>query len=192
MTMRSMRTMRERLRLVVAPLVLAALVLAAAGCSFALPEGESGSIPLMPVFNEELGIQGVVLAGCSREDADSHDCSSVTPDEGVLQIVQARIPGSLDDLVGLVMESTALSQLPEASGRYKGSAFTWDLYGFETQLKDVGPVTLRVDLALAEDDAAGYLVAIVTLPDDYESHATWYDTVFTHVVYALAPLEEDV
>jgi hypothetical protein len=46
-----------------------------------------------------------------------------------------------------------------------------------------------VDLALTEDGERAYLVALATLPDDYNAHAPLYDTVFTHVVYALAPLD---
>jgi hypothetical protein len=172
--------------------VVGVATLAAAGCSLELPEGESGSIALMPVFNQELGIQGVVPAGCAREDADSHDCTGVSPEQSPLIIVQVRVPGSPDELINLVLEQTALTELPEPTRRFRGSAFTWKLYACETQIPESGPETLRLDLALAKDDAAGYLVAMVTLPEDYATHAKWYDSVFSHVVYALSPMNEDV
>jgi len=175
---------------VLARLVVAvAVVLAASACSLELPQGESGSIPFIPVFNEELGIQGVVPLGCERQDADSHNCTGVSPDQSALIIVQAVLPESRDDLASLLQEQTGLSQLPESTGRYKGSGLTWDLYAFEAQLVESGPEILWLDLALAEKDEQAYLVAMVTLPDDHERHAAWYDTVFTHVVYALKPLD---
>jgi len=115
-------------------MVAAAVTLAASGCSLELPQGESGSTPFIPVYDVELSIQGVVPLGCEREDADSHDCSGVSPDQSVLIVVQARIPGSLDDMAYLLLTQTGLSQIPASTGRYRGSAFTWDLYAFETQI----------------------------------------------------------
>jgi hypothetical protein len=42
---------------------------------------------------------------------------------------------------------------------------------------------------VATGDEEGYMAAMITLPEDYERRAAWYDTVFTHVVYALSPLD---
>jgi len=163
-------------------------MLTATACSLELPQGESGSIPFIPIFNQEAGIQGVVLLGCEAEDADSHNCSSVTPDESILEIVQFRLPGSREDIISIVKEQTALSHHPEPVAQYRRAAFTRDLYTFETQLNEIGPLTLWLDLAMAQDDTQSYLVAMDTLPEDHDSHAAWYDTVFTHVVYALSPM----
>jgi len=170
--------------------VAAAVVLATSACSLELPQGESGSIPFIPMFNQELDIQGVVPLGCEREDADSHNCSSVSPDQSALIIVQARLAASADDLTDLLLTQTGLSQMPAPAGRYRGSAFTWDLYAFETQITEAGPEIFHLDLAVAAGDEENYMVAMVTLPGDHALHAAWYETVFTHVVYALSPLDE--
>ena len=52
---------------------------------------------------------------------------------------------------------------------------------------DAGAEIFHLDLAVATGDREGYLAAMITLPEDHERHAAWYDTVFTHVVYALSP-----
>jgi hypothetical protein len=113
----------------------------------------------------------------------------VTPDQNPLIIVQIRRPGTLNDLIGIVLDQTDLSRMPEPTWQYKGSALAWDLYGFETHLEDTGPTPVWLDLALAEGDGAGWVVAMVTLPEDHQDHADWYATVFTHVAHALAPID---
>ena len=179
--------MRRRLGLGFAVTAL----LAATACNAGLPVGESGSIPLVPFFNEDLGIQSVVPLGCAQESSDTHNCSSVSPEEGPLIIVQVAIPGSKDGLVNLVLEQTTISRMPQPSKMYKGSEFVWELFRFESQFPDAGPQLMQVDLALAENDATALMVAMVTLPEQYERHPVWYDSVFTHSVYALSPLPDN-
>jgi hypothetical protein len=159
-------------RRLVGTLVL--ILLAAKACSLSLAGGDSGSVALVPYFNEELGIRGVEpLQGWTDQ----------------AQLVQLSFPGTTDELIAKVLADISLTQLPEPTGSYKGTTFIWDLYAFEAQIIDVGSEVFRVDLALAEGDSASYLVALATLPDAYDADAPLYETVFTHAVYALAPLE---
>jgi hypothetical protein len=104
-------------------------------------------------------------------------------------LVQISVPGTMDDLVAIVLEQTDITELPEPSSTYTGKALTWSLWSTETQVKDAGPMNLHVELALAEGEAAGYLVALVVQPEAYAASPGLYDTVFRHALYALQPLE---
>jgi hypothetical protein len=169
--------------------VLAGLLLVLTACSASLPEGQSGSIALLPFFHEEMGIRGVVPHGCNHAQPGTVECADLISGQGPVVLVQQAAPVPLNELIDLVLASTTLELLPEPTGSYKGAAFTWDLYAVETQLKDVGSMTVRLDLALAEGDSASYLIAMVTLPEDYEVNTALLETVFTHALYSLTPLE---
>jgi hypothetical protein len=153
------------------------------GCTATLPEGDSGSIALMPFFNDDHGISGVVPAGCTESSPGNFDC----PDLAVM--VQQAYPGPLEELVDLLLPQLSVEQLPEPVGGYKGRAFDWDLYSLVARIEDSGFDVLRVELALAEEGARSYIVALVTLPEAYEGHPELYDTIFTHAVYGLMPWE---
>ncbi len=161
--------MREKLLLG----VLMSTLLVAAACSASLPQGESGVIIMAPFTDDDYGIRGVVPQNL--------------PDRFAL--VQQSFPGTRDELTPILLAQTNLKEIPERVGSVKGVAFTWDLYAFETRIEDVMPENVRVDMALAEGDSVSYIVALVTLPDEYDANAPMFDTIFTHVVYALAPLE---
>jgi hypothetical protein len=153
--------------------LLAGMLLCVTACNVSLPEGESGSIALIPFFDRERGMQGVMpLEGWT--------------DRAVL--LQESFPGTLDELIAEIAADTDLIALPRSTGTYRGSAFTWDLYQFHTQLADTGPGIYRVDLGLAKSDSAYYFVALVTLPADYAANEPLYKTVFTHALYALSPM----
>lgn len=173
-------------------IALALVLLVAVACRPALPQGDTGSVALFPFFNQELGIQGVVPHGCAQVSSDTFECANLTSEQDFVVLVQSAVPGTMDDLVAIVLDQTGFSELPEPTDRYKGRAFTWDLYTGETQLTDAGEAaneTVHLDLALAESNAAAYIVALVTLPEAYNANPVLYDTIFTHAVYALAPLE---
>jgi hypothetical protein len=169
--------------------VLAVVFLVLTACSASLPEGKSGSIALVPFFHEEMDIRGVVPHGCNQPQAGTVECANLLSGQASVILVQQAAPVPLDELIDALLASTTLEQLPEPTGNYKGSAFTWDLYAAETQIQDVGPVTVRLDLALAEGDSASYFVGMATLPEDYEANTALLQTVFTHAVYSLAPME---
>jgi hypothetical protein len=153
--------------------LLLATILAIASCTGSVAEDQGGLIIMEPFTSEEFGIRGIVPIGL--------------PDQFAL--IQQSFPGTKDELTPVLLAEANLKELPESTGSYKGKAFTWDLYTFETQIEDVVPETVRVDLALAEDDSASYLVALVTLPGDYDADAPMFETIFLHAVYALAPLD---
>jgi hypothetical protein len=155
-------------------LLLCSILLVASACSMSLPQGEPGSIALEPFWNEEMGIQGVEPLTNWAEQAE---------------LVQLSVPGTLDDLMAIVEEQTGITQLPEPTRTYRGRAFTWKLWSDETQLKDAGPENWHLELALAEGESAAYLIALVVKPEEYEANPGLYDTVFTHALYALQPLQ---
>jgi len=154
--------------------VLVSFLLAVTACTGLQPRHGSGWIAMTPFTSDEYGIRGVVPPGDWIE-------------QGAL--VQQSFPGTMDELVSVLLAQTSLDKVPEPAGSYRGAALTWSLYAFETQVTEVGPETVRVDLALAEGGSASYLVAMVTLPDAYEENESLVKTVFLHAVYALAPLE---
>jgi hypothetical protein len=155
-------------------ILLVSGVLAISACSVSLPQGTSGSIALIPFWDEEQGVQGVrPLEGWTKE----------------AQLVQGAIPMAGTDAMALLLAGTDLTAMPESTGRYTGKAFTWELYSFETHLQDVPVGTVRVDLAIAEDGSTTYSVALVVLPDAYSANPALFDTVFTHALYALEPME---
>jgi hypothetical protein len=156
------------------PLLLFGVLLMVGACSASLPQSKRGSIALLPYWNAEMGIQGVEPLQNWSDQAD---------------LVQISVPGTMDDLVAIVLEQTDITELPEPSSTYTGKALTWSLWSTETQVKDAGPMNLHVELALAEGEAAGYLVALVVQPEAYAASPGLYDTVFRHALYALQPLE---
>jgi hypothetical protein len=160
---------------VLLPILIFAGMLAISACSASLPQGTSGSIALIPFWDEEQGIQGVQpLEGWSEEAAE---------------LVQNAIPGSRQDVVALILAQTDLSAFPESTGRFRGKAFTWDLYTFESHLEEVPVDALHFNLAVAESGSTTYIVALLTLPDAYDANPALYDTVLTHALYALEPME---
>ena len=153
------------------------------GCTASLPAGDSGSTSLIPFFNADQGISGVVPVNCRETAPGNFDC----PDLAVM--VQQEHPGPLDELVDLLLPQLSVEQLPEPAGSYRGRAFDWDLYSLEAHIEDSGFDVLRVELALAEEGPMSYIVALVTLPEAYAAHPQLYDTIFTHAVYGLMPWE---
>jgi len=152
---------------------LAGMLVALTACAGSQAEHGDGVIIMTPYASQEQGVRGAWPDGM--------------PQESFLQ--QESVPLPLDEFYPLALAQTDLVELPEPVGSYRGTAFTWDLYAFETRLADVGPETVRVDLAVAGSDATTYYVVLVTRPDDYIANAPLYEAAFTHAVYALAPLE---
>lgn len=170
------------------PGILACMLLAVAACSSSLAGGESGSVAMFPFTDQEYGIRGLAP-------------QEGWVDQGVL--LQESFAGTMDELVALAADQMDLIQLPRSTGTYTGAHLTWDLYTFETQVKDAGPGIYRVNMALANGrtpeacpewsergEGVYYLVILVALPADYAAHRARYDTVFEHALYALAPLEQ--
>ncbi len=156
------------------PILILAGTLAIAACSFSLPEGTDGSIALIPFWDEEQGIQGVQpMEGWSEEAL----------------LRQIAVRSSPEEARALILEQTDLSDFPESVGLYRGKAFTWDLYKFESSLEEVPEAILHFDLAVAETDSTTYVVALVALPDAHSADPKLHDTIFTHALYAFEPMD---
>jgi hypothetical protein len=157
-------------------MLIAALALAA--CSVSLPQGASGHIALIPFWDEEQSIQGVQPLDGWAEDT---------------MLVQAALPLDAEEALAELRAQTGLTDLPAPTGTLKGKAFTWDLYSFVGPLKDADVDLAHFQLAVAGtgDGTSGptYLVVLLSLPEDYQAGPAIYDSVFTHVVYALEPME---
>lgn len=169
--------------------ILMVVLLVLTGCSTPLPEGDSGSVTLIPFFNGEFGISGVVPVTCSEAAPGNFECPDLAADGSWAAIIQQAYPGPLDELEALVLEQISLERLPAPAGSYEGRAFEWDLYTLEARVKEVGPEPMRLELALAEESSMSYLVALVTLPEAHDAHPELLDTIFTHAVYGLVPWE---
>jgi hypothetical protein len=168
--------------------LLVGVLLILTACGAPLPAGESGQIALKPFISEELGLRGLAPWNCDEVDLGTFYCPSLSPDESPVIVIQQSFPGMLDELAPLLLESVSLEELPEISGRYRGKIFDWGFFTFESQIRDLGPEKYRIDLAWAEDGSTSYFVALLTMPDAYEANEALYETVFTHALYALAPL----
>ena len=163
---------------VVLPILILATALALSACSGSLPQGASGHIALIPFWDEEQGIQGVQpLEGWDEET----------------RLIQVASPAGSQEAFAELLTVTDLSTIPESTGTYNGKAFTWDLYTFESRLEGTSVDSVHFDLAVAKTESATssmtYIVMLLSLPDNYRANPALYDSVFTHVVYALEPME---
>lgn len=155
-------------------LIVLSLALLVTACGGWGADHGSGTVIMAPFVDEQFGIRGNAPAEGWAERA---------------VLLQQSFSGTTDELPTLLVEETDLIHLPRSIGTYRGSALTWQLYKFETQLQSADPGIYRVDMGLAEGEAAIYFVTLVTMPMEYEDHAALYESVFTHAMYALAPLE---
>lgn len=176
--------------------VLICILLFATACTASLAGGESGSIAFVPFSSEELGVRSVVPVACNQGAPGQFDCSSLGSGQSPVFLVIQSHPTTLAELVPLMATDLNLAAAPSSRGTFRGTALTWELYHFEAHLPDLGPETIRFDLALAERNSAGqgqvvYAVVLLTLPGDYDPHQALYETVLRYVASALAPLEQN-
>jgi hypothetical protein len=168
--------------------LLVGMLLVVTACSMSLPAGDKGNLALTPFSSEEFSLRGVVPWACSQAGPGASDCTGLSSNQSLAVLLQQSVPVPLGDLGPSFLAQVSLEEFPESTATYKGTAFTWNLYTFEAQIYELGTEIYRVDLALAEGDSTSYSVALITSPDDYEANVALYDTLFTHVLYALAPL----
>ena len=164
---------------ILVPILLVVAALAPAACSsLSLPPGSSGYIGLMPYWDEQQGIQGVHPLEGWAED---------------IRLIQAAVPMDTEGATAELRAQTGLTDLPASTGTLKGKALTWEIYTFESPLKgaDVDLVHFQVAVAESGDGTSGptYIAMLLSLPEDYQAGPEFYDSVFTHVVYALEPME---
>ena len=149
------------------------LVLGLISCTTSLDKDSQGWVLMRYYTNEEKGLSGV-------EPVDLGDNA---------ELVQEAFPGSRAEMVAATMESTTLDEFPESTGSYQGAALSWDLYSFNTEIPELGPFPVHVDMALAGGETQGYFVALITLPEEYAEFPEKYRSVLLHSIYSLSPLD---
>ena len=102
---------------------------------------------------------------------------------------QMSLPNTTDERHAIALAGVPLEPLPEPSGSYEGHALTWDLYTVQDQPADQNQKSWRTDLGLAKNDSTVYLVALTMPSNAYAAHRRLYDTVFTHAMYSLEPVD---
>lgn len=152
------------------PLVL---VLGLISCSTSLDKDSQGWVLMRYYTNEEKGLSGI-------EPLDLGDMA---------ELVQESFVGSRAEMEAATLESTNLEEFPESAGRYQGANLTWDLYSFETEIPELGPFEVHIDMALTGDESKGYFVALVVLPEEHENNPEKYNSIFLHSIYALSPID---
>jgi hypothetical protein len=175
--------------------ILVCILLSTTACTASLPGGESGYIALLPFSSEELGARGVLPQACNQGEPGVFDCSSLRAGQSPVFLILRSYPITREEFMPLLVTDLNLAAVPSVRGTYSGPALTWELYQLEIPFLDLGPERFRLDLALAEHDAAEqgsvlYAIALLTLPADYDSHRALYDTLLRHMLHELAPLEQ--
>jgi len=170
---------RSRFTTILLTTLLTAL-LALGTAAPALAQGDA--IPLVLFSSETFGVEGVVPEGW-REAAPGVYARGAGAGDVTSVIIQAAPGMTAEALAGVLLGQLGLDALPESAGTLETGAYTWTLY--EIGLEQAG-MSIKVDLALAEDDAGVTLVLLQTLEDDY---AALHEGVFMPVVEALAPLD---
>jgi hypothetical protein len=154
--------------------IVLSLVMLVTACGGWDADHGSGTVIMAPFIDEAQGIRGNAPAGGWAERA---------------VLLQQSFTGTTDDLTALLAEQTDLIHLPKSIGTYKGRALAWQLYRFDTQLESAGPGIYRVDMGVAQGETAIYLVTLITVSMAYENQAALYESVFTHAMWALTPLD---
>ncbi|MFQ6102580.1 MAG: alpha/beta hydrolase [Anaerolineae bacterium] len=151
------------------------------GVVFDLPI-EAAEVVLEPFRSDELGISGVAPVGWAEVGPGVLARAASAIDQTIL--VQESAPGETSaTLLAALQDTFGLEELPEDVGSHESAALAWDLYRFEIE---VGGAGVALAVALAEDDAGGYLVMLMSKPAESDA---LYEAVFLSVVDALAPLE---
>jgi pimeloyl-ACP methyl ester carboxylesterase len=134
-------------------------------------------ITLVPHTSESYGIESVVPEDWVDAGSGIFAREAGATDATLLALQSAPVPR--DDVLTSLLPQLGLSEPPESTGTYQGSALEWTLYEAET-------LGVSVDLALAEENHTTYIVALETSPVDRESLRA---SVFVPVLDAFAPLE---
>ena len=159
--------------------ILLAALLALASIFPALAQEDE--IALAPFASETFGVQGVIPEGWSEVAPGVYARGQGAGDLTSL-IVQAAPGMTADALTGVLLGQLGIEALPASASALETGAYSWTLY--EIGVAAAG-MTIRVDLALAEDEAGVTLVLLQALEDDY---APLHESVFLPVVEGLAPI----
>ncbi len=142
---------------------------------------QGGEITLVPFSNEAFGIEGVIPEGWSEAGPGVYARGAGTGD--LTSLIMQAAPGmTAEALTGVLLGQLGLDALPESTDILETDAYTWTLY--EIGLEQSG-MSIKVDLALAENETGVTLVLLQTLEDEY---AALHEAVFLPAVQALAPI----
>jgi CubicO group peptidase (beta-lactamase class C family) len=108
-----------------------------------------------------------------------------SPDGGKTILVQQMNIGiTPSQLLGAMLPSLLLKEVPEPVGSQETTALMWDIYKLDIQAPPpVGNITL--DMAIAAGDNRTYLILFQTAPENYEQY---HEAVFLPVVAAFTPI----
>jgi len=177
--------MRKLLFLIVGTLIMASLC----ACGVSLPQGESGSMAMMPMFDAERGVTGIVPAGCQQIQVGTWICEDLIQG-GPILLSQQALPVPLDELIEDLLHDTDIKAPPKSYDTIKVKGLEWRLFTFDAHIADVAevmPGLLHIDMALAERDGVIYMVGVVAESDDYAANARLCEALFSHLVYSLRP-----
>ena len=96
------------------------------GTSSTFQKDSQGWVLMRYYISEEKGLSGIEPIDLGED----------------VELIQEVFLGSLEELTAVVLESIDLEELPESIGTYRGAALSWDLYSFESQIKELGPMTI--------------------------------------------------
>ena len=120
------------------------------------------SIELVPFTDDEAGISGVVPAGWTWEDPGTY----IGPDSHV--IGQTAIPGgTVEQFTASFLPELGVEELPDRVDSVQPADLVWDLYMLEDV--EIYGEQGSLALALAEDDAGAYIIALFAGPDEIEA-----------------------
>ncbi len=156
--------------------LFAALLLLAAGAAVA----QDAAVTLTPFTDNGYEIQGVIPDGWTKAGPGIYGRAPGTADVTLLALQAAPLPAS--QLLQALLPQLLLTEAPESVGTRDTATFTWTLYQVDVNARGV---TVKVDLALAEQAGKTYVALLQTSPDDYEA---LHDSVFLPVLDAYQPL----
>lgn len=157
------------------------LVVLALGLTLLPPAVAQDGIDLVPFSSDTFGVQGVVPDGWSEVGPGVYARGAGAADLTSL-IIQAAPGMTAEALTNVLLRQLGIEALPDSTGTLATEAYTWTLYVIDVAQAGL---SIRVDLALAEDDSGVTLVLLQTLADEYD---TLHQAVFIPAVEALAPL----
>lgn len=166
--------------------MLMGLTLFVVACTGPSAGHDTGTILLSPYTNETMSITTMVPQDWAEvQPGEFHRGSS--PVDATTLILVALPRMTPDEMANLAVAQLGLDQLPESTAVYHSPHLTWHLYAFDMDRPEAG--MLRADLALAEGEAASYVILAAAYTYDYERNPALFETVFLHTLHAFAPLE---
>lgn len=150
------------------------------------PAAEAGAIEMTRVENETMGISVLVPDGWSEAAAGVYARGQSASD--LTRLIQQAAPGATTDAIsGALLGQLGIEALPDPVDTLETDSLTWDLYELEVEVPPQG--TVAVDLALAENESAAFVVVLQASVDEVEALR---EAVFRSAVEGFEPsLEGD-